>query len=362
MKLCDFIFRFKAPSWCITPAGICRVRLFSGRGGDFYAVLTELDENPSVSVTNAIENIRRQLIANKKIPEVSQIVDHFEGPAFFTHKFDLVTFTPDGHPEWRGLSRTRIEALLECSPTEFDLSTDKDPWLQAEIRKALDGIPPIKVFQYIEPPEISERRLEIAAKMHSRAELDELVHSSANEQTISAFLKEDLSFFSEIYASPKDEYICFSEFPVGSSGRVDFAVFTGRSRMSVYLIEIKAAQHHLLRRNHYQEFTAPIQEGRGQLLSREAWVRSNYEQFRRFVHQVRQSVVDGKRPYHAFPGPRPKLQVDSDKDIHLHFIFIGGHTVDDLKESQKRHQADQSLYFHIETETWDSWIKKLERK
>ena len=206
-------------------------------------MLTELEANPSISITNAVELIRGQLLEQRKIPELSQIIDHYSSPLFFSNEFNLVTFTPEGCPEWHGLSRTRVEALLECDPGEFDFSPEKDAWLQSEIRQALDGIPPIKTYRYIEPPEISERRLEIASGLRSQAELRKLIDSGATEQTIAAFLKKDLSFFSEVYACPKDEYICFSEFPVGDSGRVDFALFTGRSRMSVYLIEIKAARH-----------------------------------------------------------------------------------------------------------------------
>ena len=53
MKINDFIFRFQVEA-CLSDAGICRVRLFVNQKAEVYAVLTELEENPSTSVTNAV--------------------------------------------------------------------------------------------------------------------------------------------------------------------------------------------------------------------------------------------------------------------------------------------------------------------
>lgn len=360
MKVNDFIFRFRSYG-VLSESGICRVRLFVNSQAEVYVVLTELKENPSTSVTNAVEMICEQLLAAKKMPEQARVIEHYPPAKFFPQTFDLVTLHGSHQPNWKSVSQKTVETWLDCGPEEFSGDGSDDPWLQAEIRQALEGTPTLRVFHYTEPPEVSERRLEIAASQHSRAELQSLIDAQATEQALSAFLKEDPSLLAEQYADPSEEYICFSEFPVGDTGRVDFALFTGRSRMDVYLIELKDGKHALRRSNHYGSFRASVQEGRDQLISRADWVEHHYGEFRQFVHQVRQSVEAGQRPYRAFPGPRYQLQVDPEKDIKLHLVFIGGRTSQDLEDSQARHREDQASRFHLETETWDSWLRKLTR-
>lgn len=273
--------------------------------------------------------------------------------------FDLVTLQGGGQPVWKSLHPKTVEAWLECGPEEF--SPREDRRLHTEIRQALEGLPPIHTFQYTEPPEVSQRRLEIAACRHSRAAFRALLDTRPTEQTLAAFLKEDLSLLAERYASPPDEYLCFSEFPVGDTGRADFAVFTGRSRMSVYLIECKGGKDALRRVNHYGAFRASVQEGRDQLIRRASWAETHYDAFCRFVHQVRQAVESGQRPYHAFPGPRYRLQVDPEKDVNIHLVFIGGRTTRDLEDSRARHREDLACRFPLTTETWDNWLNKLTR-
>lgn len=360
MKINDFIFRFRCKG-ALSAYGICRVRLFVNQQAEVYAVLSELEENPSVSVTNAVERICEQLVDAKKIPAQARIIEHYPPAKFFPQSFDLVTLHGTGRPDWQSISRKAAETLLDCGPEEFSEDGPEDPRLQAEIRQALEGTPALRVLRFAEPPEVSERRLEIAAARHTRAELTALLDARPTEQALAAFLKEDPSLLAERYARPADEYICFSEFPVGDTGRVDFALLTGRSRMDVYLIELKGGKHALRRTDHYGSFRAAVQEGRDQLIRRASWVERHYGEFCRFVHQVRRAVEAGQRPYRAFPGPKHRLLVDPEKDIKLHLILIGGRTSRELEDSQARHREDQAARFHMETETWDSWIRKLTR-
>ena len=360
MKLHDFIFRFRGGG-ILSHEGICRVRLFLGNAGDLYAVLTELAENPSTSVTNAVESIYAQLCAEQKIPPQAKLIEHYPQSSFFPQTFDLVELDDDGLPHWRSLSRQTAEAWLDASPDEFSQGNCEDARVQREIRQALEGIPGIDRFQLTEAPEITQRRLEIAAGQHSRRELLELLDRNPTEQALAAFLKEDPSFFAEQYANPAEEYLCFSELPIGDTGRVDFALFTGRSRMDVYLIELKDGKRPIRRKNHYGAFRAFLEEGREQLFSRVAWIEHHYERFCRFAHLLRQEVEDGKRPYRAFPGPKLRLQADPEKDIKLHLVLIGGRTSHDLEDSRLRHREDHSSRFDLQTETWDSWAGKLER-
>lgn len=306
-----------------------------------------------------MESIYAQLRQAQKIPAHAKLIEHYAKSWNWFQTFDLVTLNDDGHPIWNRVPKKTVEAWLDADPTEF--SDEKDPRVQAEIRQALEGIPKINVPLLTERPEITERRLEISMAQHSRQEFRALLDRRPTERELAAFLKEDPSFFGERYASPSEEYICFSELPVGDTGRVDFALFTGRSWMRVYLIELKDGKIPLRRKNHYGAFRAQIEEGREQLLRRAAWVERNYDTFRHFVHQVRQEVEVGKRPYGAFPGPDWRLQVDLNKDISLHLVLIGGRTTHDLADSQARYREDASSRFRLETETWDSWEKKLTR-
>ena len=56
MKITDFIFRFKTYNF-FSSVGICRVRVFVNSKSEVYVMMTELDENYSTSVTNAVELI-----------------------------------------------------------------------------------------------------------------------------------------------------------------------------------------------------------------------------------------------------------------------------------------------------------------
>lgn len=280
----------------------------------------------------------------------------------------MVEYTSAGTPQWKSITYSQILELLECTEDEFN-DYRADQRVKQEICEALNGTPKIKRFEYIEPPEITERRLEIDKGKISKQAVKEMLDQYPPEREMSAFLKRDMSLLSECYANPEDEYICFSEFPIDKGegkgkGKeiVDFALFTGRSRMTVYLIEIKGAQNDLCRKNHYKDFRADVQEGRGQLIQRAAWIKNNYRECCNFVHKVLKSVKENGRPYNAFVGPQYKLLVDPNKDVIFKYVLIAGRTGDDLHDSHKRHITDCAMNGDFQTETWDSWYGKLTRE
>lgn len=359
MKLNDFIFRFKN-NGLVCNAGIYRVRTFVNTAAEVYVVITELDENTSISVTNAVEVLVAELIKQQKIPVQANIIEHYPKSIGFSQSFDYVTFNQNGQPFWHSISFHHLLTRLECQKEEFD-DYKKDKRVQKEIQDALNGIPKIEKFEYIEPFEITERRLAIMGNQHTKDELTSLLETYPSESELSIFLKQDMSLLAECYAYPSEEYICFAEFPVGER-RADFALFTGRSRMSIYLFEIKGAQGKLCRQNHYHEFRAKIQEGRGQLIQSAAWCSQNYGKFRSFVHNVLKEVKNGRYPYRAFLGPKYRLEVDPNKDIKLNYILIAGRTNNELPDSHKRHTEDSMANLDIQTETWDSWMNKLTRE
>ncbi|WP_017151764.1 hypothetical protein [Bacillus bingmayongensis] len=53
----------------------------------------------------------------------------------------------------------------------------------------------------------------------TKVKIETLVKNGAKEQELQRLLKQDLSIFAEVYAYPSDEYICFSEFPIGNTGK-----------------------------------------------------------------------------------------------------------------------------------------------
>jgi len=196
--------------------------------------------------------------------------------------------------------------------------------------------------------------------MISKASLQALVDQKVGERELQAVLKKDLSIFGEAYAKPDDEYICFSEFPLGE-GFVDFAVFTGRSRMDVILIEIKGAEFNLTNSDHYGDFNYKVNQAAGQLRERLGYIFRNEIAFREKVHSVREKVEQGAQLYNSFCGPLRGLHVDPHKDVTVRTVLIGGRTVNDYVESVKRHDYERTFNPSIRIESWDTWLRRLQR-
>ena len=85
-------------------------------------VVTELDDNPGMSVTNAAEHLASQFCARKGIsPNRLLWIEHYpakgEGRRTIRESWDFVSFGWDwsrgvfGEPEWRPTDRRRVDAL-----------------------------------------------------------------------------------------------------------------------------------------------------------------------------------------------------------------------------------------------------------
>lgn len=361
MKISDFIYRYPTDGW-IYAYGICRVRVFVNFDErKVYAVLTALKENHGTSVTNMIEDIADMLIGARKIPVESILIEH-EASGIWNRqdRFDLVSIDAEGRPSWEAISVKRVLQLCDCGEAEFD-DYHRDGGIMEEIHDAINGIPRIGKLCYSEDPEITERRIEIELNQHSRSEIKRFLRTGPSERELAAYIKADMSLIAENYAITKDEYICFAELPIGE-GRVDFAILTGRSRMNVFLIEIKGANKPLRRKNHYAAFRSDIMEGYDQLIQRAEWCSTHYEEVRRYMHRLREEVTEGNRPYRAFPGPSYRLEVDPEKDVNIIYVLIAGRTTDDRADSHKRHLAENTAGIDLRIETWDSWMNKLTRR
>lgn len=72
-KTADYRYAFRG-TWDREPEGVCRVRILEAENDPPIVVLTELHENESTSVTNAIELIAAELIA-KHFPQRFEVID-----------------------------------------------------------------------------------------------------------------------------------------------------------------------------------------------------------------------------------------------------------------------------------------------
>lgn len=195
--------------------------------------------------------------------------------------------------------------------------------------------------------------------MISKYDIEQLVFAGAGEQQLQAEIKRDLSIMAETYAIPNDEFIAFSEFPIGD-GCVDFVIFTSRSRMEIILIEVKGADFNFSNRD--ESVAAPINFAAGQIGDRFYNIRSNYESFRRNVHDIRHSVEAGNQRYNSLIGPKGRLLVDPHKDVNYRGVVIGGRTRDDRLESKLKTKMEFTAASpRITYESWDSWLAKLTR-
>lgn len=208
--------------------------------------------------------------------------------------------------------------------------------------------------------DVVARKLEIDAGMIWKSSIETLIRSGAGEQEIQRLLKTDLSIFGEAYAKPDDEYICFSEYPV-ADGSVDFAVFTGRSRMDIILIEVKGSEFNLLNSNHYKEFNHKVLEAAGQIRGRLGVIYRSFESFRKSAHQIRTRAENDEKLHNALLGPYFKLHVDPDKDVNIRTVVIGGRTQNDHEESAKRQDYERGSTPPIRIESWDTWLRRLQR-
>jgi hypothetical protein len=341
--------------------GLCRVRSFINLSKT-VVLLTELDTtNDGNSVTNVVEHIVHSLIEQGKVIGPAIFIEHYERTDSLTDKFYLVALTDTKGPDWKQITLQEVVALTGCTDSELNERSEANPRIYAQadrIRLARDRFVDSR---FPGSNEVIKRRLEILDGMIPKNDVGKLVNANAKERELQDLLKQDLSFFGEAYAELDGEYICFSEFPI-DDGFVDFAVFTGRSRMDVILIEVKGADFDLLTKNHYEEFSHKINEAAGQIRSRVSTIYRDISKFRTAFHKIRMEAEKGKKIHNSFLGPNFRLQVDPNKDINIRTVVIGGRTVNDLEESRKRYDYESRVTPPIRIESWDTWLRRLKRQ
>ncbi|MFA3800474.1 Shedu anti-phage system protein SduA domain-containing protein [Leptotrichia hongkongensis] len=368
MKKFDFIFDFGKPE-PMKKGGVCWIRTYEAKDKSLITFITDLKENDGTSVINAIEVIIKKLILEREFKNHT-FIEHREKDGTFSIQDDFSkVFIKNGIPVWETLETKKIEKLI--GTTNFtDLTNDRS-LMNKEVQKKITEITePRKLAPlYLENDDFKERKLNIRKKMKSKKELIDLIEKKAKEQELLNFLKQDLSFFGEIYASLEDEFIVFSEFPIEEKdlkteevieGHVDFVVFTGRSRMEVIFIEVKGANFNLYNQSGYKQQNANITKAQEQIHQR--FKAAENQDFRNKCHKLREKAENGRNAECKYlVGAKGKLEVDPDKEIIIRSVIIGGRTRNDQEESLKRDSFEKASNYRIKLESWHSWIKKLKR-
>lgn len=360
MKLSDQIVQF--PGWGSRQQNLCRVRTFIGASKSVVALITDLsDLHPGQSITNAIEQVLATLVQRGVILSSAELVEHYEGADYGEPTFSLVSFTESGSPSWKAVSLDQAMEILQCPSEELKTKTISVPRLVEEVDRMSSAIDPFAKSPWLESPEVVNRRSDIEASLVSKNEIQSLVDCGATERELQSLLKRDLSIFGELYASPREHYIAFSEFPL-AEGFVDFTLFTSTSRMEIVLIEIKGADFFLVNDDAYGEFARSMNRAAGQIRRRVGDIYRDLPTFRRQAHKIRSRAEAGERIHGAFLGPQCPLEVDPDKDIVVRTVVVGGRTRDDQLESRKRHDFEHGVSPPIKIESWDTWLRKLKRQ
>ena len=356
MKQIDIVHSFHDHRTQVS-RGICRVRSFATPSGK-VVLLTDLgDKNDGQSVTNAVEIVIDSLIEQGLVVPPVTFVEHYERDDFSADTFDVVTTSPT---DWKRLSRDQALRLIGGDQSELDDRSDTNPRTVEQADRLRFRRNPFVDSVNPESHVVVKRQLQIIDSMVSRASVKALVETGGSERELQRLLKTDLSIFGEAYAKPDDEYICFSEFPI-ADGAVDFVVLTGRSRMDVILIEVKGADFNLVNSNHYGAFNHKVTEAATQIQRRLGTIFRDLEPFRQHAHQVRHRAEEGESLHNSFLGPHHRLQVDPEKDINIRSVVIGGRTLNDLEESAKRQDYEARSTPPVRIESWDTWLRRLQR-
>ena len=192
--------------------------------------------------------------------------------------------------------------------------------------------------------------------MDALNQLDELISNGSSERDIQSFLKSNLHLIGKYFSHPEDEYIVFSEFPFGQ-GACDLVVFTDRSRMNIFIIELKGADFNFSTAT--GQISSEISLAAQQVRDRFFHIDSNRESFRRSAHEIRKKVESGSILYNSKLGPAGPLLVDPLKEITWQGVVIGGISKDDDFESKEKTKLEINSSPHIKYESWTSFLRKL---
>lgn len=363
MKISDYLHTLRRDKKSYTD--VFRVRVFASNALS-YCILTDLnDMRTSNSITQYIEFAYKDLVSKGLILTGCILIEHYDSKVIEGGRFFEVEFNKNFEPSWTSKSLEEVCYLAGCKKDEFLTESLKIPRLYNELSKFRHQLSPFFDLPHCDSHEVIVRREAINNNKISKDELINFINKSPTETEIHKLLESDLSILGDYFSTPNESYIVFSEFPMkhkGYNGFVDFVVFTSTSRMEVILIEIKGANYNLINKGNYSNFSSKTNEAVQQLRSRTFCVHEYYPHFRKYFHKIRKKAESGKDVYRALVGPLGKLHVDPRKEVIIKRICIGGRSVDDIKESRLRHEYEHGQLPPIRIESWDSFLKNLDRK
>ena len=187
----------------------------------------------------------------------------------------------------------------------------------------------------------------------------ELIEENSQEMKIQKLIKEDLSFMADYLAEPHEEYICFSNYPIGDK-IADFVVLTSRSKMKVCIVEVKGADFKIVKANHYQGLNVHMNDAITQLKNHMEYINRNYSSFRTQIHEDKDKAINEEYSGNYLVGPRKTLLVDPQKDIDVKYIAIGGVEREDKSIEESHEIVKCKPADNLEIASWNSFVRKLD--
>ena len=201
--------------------GLCRVRFFINNQREIICVLTDIDDMSNAPYLDSIcDTVINLLYENGHLLKCDCFVLHDE--------FDssMAIIEKNGNIN-KPISKRELELLTECEEQEFAYKSMNIAEIRNQIEKKRYEINPFINNRYLQSPSYIKHEIEIQENAVSKKMLKALIDEGAVERELDNLVKKDLSLIGGIYGHPHDEYIVFSEFPLGDK-RVDFAIFSSR--------------------------------------------------------------------------------------------------------------------------------------
>ena len=214
-------------------------------------------------------------------------------------------------------------------------------------------------YVYKEPEEITIQRNKIYKNQRNIEDFIELIEENSQEMKIHKLIKEDLSFMADYLAEPHEEYICFSNYPIGDK-IADFVVLTSRSKMKVCIVEVKGADFKIVKANHYQGLNVHMNDAITQLKNHMEYINRNYSSFRTQIHEDKDKAINEEYSGNYLVGPRKTLLVDPQKDIDVKYIAIGGVEREDKSIEESHEIVKCKPADNLEIASWNSFVRKLD--
>ena len=193
-------------------------------------------------------------------------------------------------------------------------------------------------YVYKEPEEITIQRNKIHKNQRNIEDFIELIEENSQEMKIQKLIKEDLSFMADYLAEPHEEYICFSNYPIGD----------------------KIADFKIVKANHYQGLNVHMNDAITQLKNHMEYINRNYSSFRTQIHEDKDKAINEEYSGNYLVGPRKTLLVDPQKDIDVKYIAIGGVEREDKSIEESHEIVKCKPADNLEIASWNSFVRKLD--